>query len=94
MVCCFGLTLLPGCSKVDFTMAGAFHALAEVCLPGDGGFLLPPRCNWSSLWKLPAEEGNVGDRGKKDKEKGQKQHDVKDKQEDKRKLEKQVKRPV
>jgi hypothetical protein len=34
----------------------------------------------------------MGDKGKKDKEKGQKQHAAKDKQEDKRKLEKQPKR--
>jgi len=34
----------------------------------------------------------VGDKGKKDKEKGQKQHVAKDKQDDKRKLEKQPKR--
>ena len=32
----------------------------------------------------------MGDKGKKDKEKGQKQHAAKDKQEDKRKLEKHV----
>jgi hypothetical protein len=34
----------------------------------------------------------MGDKGKKDKEKGQKQHVAKDKQEDKRKLERQPKR--
>jgi hypothetical protein len=34
----------------------------------------------------------VGDKGKKDKEKGQKQHAAKDRQEDKRKLERQPKR--
>ena len=34
----------------------------------------------------------VGDKGKKDKEKGQKQHAAKDKQEDRKKLEKQPKR--
>jgi hypothetical protein len=34
----------------------------------------------------------MGDKGKKDKEKGQKQHATKDKQEEKRKLEKQPKR--
>jgi hypothetical protein len=34
----------------------------------------------------------VGDKSKKDKEKGQKQHAAKDRQEDKRKLEKQPKR--
>jgi hypothetical protein len=35
----------------------------------------------------------MGDRGKKDKDKDQKQHAAKDKQEDKRKLDKQPKRP-
>jgi hypothetical protein len=34
----------------------------------------------------------MGDRGKKEKEKGQKQHAAKDKQEEKRKLERQPKR--
>jgi hypothetical protein len=34
----------------------------------------------------------MGDKGKKDKDKGQKQHAAHDKQEDKRKLEKQPKR--
>jgi hypothetical protein len=34
----------------------------------------------------------VGDRGKKDKEKGEKQHAVKDRLEDKKRLEKQPKR--
>ena len=34
----------------------------------------------------------VGDKGKKDKEKGQKQHDAKDKRDDKMKLQKQPKR--
>lgn len=34
----------------------------------------------------------MGDKGKKDKDKGQKQHAVKDKQEEKRKLAKQPKR--
>jgi hypothetical protein len=34
----------------------------------------------------------MGDKGKKDKEKGQKQHAAKDKQEEKRKLEKQPRR--
>lgn len=34
----------------------------------------------------------MGDRGKKDKDKGQKQHAAKDKQADQRKLEKQPKR--
>jgi hypothetical protein len=37
----------------------------------------------------------MGDKGgKKDKEKGQKQHAAKDKQDDKRKLERQPKRPA
>jgi hypothetical protein len=39
-----------------------------------------------------AWEGCMGDRGKKDKDKGQKQHAAKDKQDEKRKLEKQPKR--
>jgi hypothetical protein len=40
-------------------------------------------------WRL---EVFMGDKGKKDKEKGQKQHAMKDKQEEKRKLEKAPKR--
>jgi hypothetical protein len=40
-------------------------------------------------WTL---EVDVGDKGKKDKEKGQKQHAIKGKQEEKRKVEKQPKR--
>ena len=36
----------------------------------------------------------MGDKGKKDKDKGQKQHAAKHKQEDKRKLEKQPRRPI
>jgi len=41
-----------------------------------------------------AQEVVMGDKGKKDKDKDQKQHAAKHKQEDKRKLEKQPKRPV
>ncbi len=41
-----------------------------------------------------AQEVVMGDKGKKDKDKDQKQHAAKHKQEDKRKLEKQPRRPV
>lgn len=41
-----------------------------------------------------ALEAVMGDKGKKDKDKGQKQHAAKHKQEDQKKLEKQPKRPV
>ena len=41
-----------------------------------------------------AQEVAMGDKGKKDKDKGQKQHAAKHKQEDKKKLEKKPRRPV
>ena len=55
-------------------------------LPGDpcaGTPLLAHNRCWRRL---------MGDKGKKDKDKGQKQHAAKDKQEEKRKLERQPKR--
>jgi hypothetical protein len=41
---------------------------------------------------MGARRSVMGDRGKKDKDKGQKQHAAKDKQEEKQKLDKQPKR--